>query len=235
MNKNVFITGSSGGLGLPVVKELLEKECQVTTLVHSDSSEQRLREVFSTYSKVQLKIVKGNVLKEDDIVNALNRMESLDALVHLAGGFIGAKNISDSSADDFQSIMALNTTSSFLLLRHVLPKLEKRGGGSIVMIGAKPALYPNGQNAVYAASKAALTNLVLSAAEEGRSKNVRANVIVPAVIDTPENRKWAEESTPTEKWTSPSAIARTISWLISGEGSGVTGTILPMFNKIKTY
>src|SRR5699024_7039057 len=141
----------------------------------------------------------------------------------------------DNSMEDFQSLLSLNAISAFLLLRRVLPVMKKQKKGSIVMIGAKPALYPMGKNAAYAASKAALINLMQSAAEEGRPQNVRANVIVPAVIDTPENRKWVNEHSQTEKWTAPYDIARTISWLISEKGESITGTIIPMLNKMKTF
>src|SRR5699024_6941118 len=166
MKGSVFLTGGSGGLGLSVVKELLAEDWHIVALVHSDSSEKRLKDTFPNES---LKVVRGSVTNEEDIKVAMNGVNRINALIHLAGGFIGAKNMDNSSVSDFQSIMNLNTFSGFLLLRNILPLFKQQKGGSVVMIGAKPALYPNGQNAAYAASKAALTNLVLSAAEEGRS------------------------------------------------------------------
>lgn len=232
MKGSVFLTGGSGGLGLSVVKELLAQDWHIVALVHSDSSEKRLKD---TFPNEPLKVVRGSVTNEEDIKAAMNGVNRINALIHLAGGFIGAKNMDNSSVSDFQSIMNLNTVSGFLLLRNILPLFKQQKGGSVVMIGAKPALYPNGQNAAYAASKAALTNLVLSAAEEGRSANIRANVVMPAVIDTPDNRKWANDNTPTEKWTSAKDIATTIAWLISDQGKSVTGTVIPMFNGFKTF
>lgn len=235
MKGHVFLTGASGGLGLSVLKGLLKNSWKVTAFVHSDKSVSLLKETFPGSVGSELQIIQGNVTREKDIVNALEKMNKIDALVHFAGGFSGAKSISESTLADFQEMISLNTISAFLLLRNILPLLKKQEAGSIVMIGAKPALYPNGQNAVYAASKAALVNLALSAAEEGRSKNVRVNVIVPAVIDTPDNRKWADEKTKTDKWTSPEDIAKTIVWLISENGNAVTGTVIPLFNKMKTF
>ncbi len=234
MAGQVFLTGGSGGLGLSVVGELLEKDWTIIAYIRSDRSKAVLEGAFPDAMKEQIRTIKGDVTKEQDVVEALHQAGEIDALVHLAGGFKGAKSVTEQSESDYQALFSLNALSAFLLLKNVLPLMKRQERGSIVMIGAKPALYPSGENAVYAASKAALTNLILSAAEEGRSQNVRANLIVPAIIDTPENRKWAGENTKSQHWTPPEDIARTISWLISEEGSAVTGTIVPMFNKIKT-
>lgn len=234
MGKRVFVTGGTGGLGIPVVTELLEKEWDVTVLIRSADSKKALEKNFPECIDNTLKTIQGDATKEADIIHAFQESGRIDALVHLAGGFKGAESLSAQSEADFQALFSMNTLSSFLLLKNMMPLMKQQGKGSIVMIGAKPALYPSGENALYAASKSALINLVLSAAEEGRKDGIRANVIVPAVIDTAENRKWAGENTRTDHWTSPEEIARTISWLIS-EASGSTGTILPMFNKISAF
>lgn len=236
MGKQVFLTGGTGGLGIPVVRELLENAWTVTVLVRSEISRTALKRTFPDADTAnRLQMINGDVIKEKDLSLAIEQIGRVDALVHLAGGFKGAKSMAEQSEDDFQSLFSLNVLSAFLLLKNILPLMKKQEDGSIVMIGAKPALYPAGENAVYAASKAALTNLVRSAAEEGRAHGVRANLIVPAVIDTPENRKWVNENTKTKNWTAPEDIARSIAWLISEEGRAVTGTVLPMFNKIKTF
>src|SRR5690625_403647 len=190
MVNHALLTGGSGGLGLPVMKELLMQGWQVTARVHSERGEKRIKEANPGVDRNQLNVVKGNVTHEEGITSIIEKMEHIDALVHLAGGFKSSDRFADNSMEDFQSLLSLNAISAFLLLRRVLPVMKKQKKGSIVMIGAKPALYPMGKNAAYAASKAALINLMQSAAEEGRPQNVRANVIVPAVIDTPENRKW---------------------------------------------
>ncbi len=235
MATQVFLTGGSGGLGIPVVRELLEKKWTIIALVHSDRSKTVLEDAFPGAVPERIRTIKGDVTKERDIAKALDEAGRIDALVHLAGGFKGAKNIAEQSERDYHSLFSVNTLSAFLLLKNVMPLMKRQKNGSIVMIGAKPALYPSGENAVYAASKAALTNLVLSAAEEGRRQNVRVNLIVPAVIDTPDNRKWAGENTKTQHWTSPEDIAGTISWLISKKGNAITGTVLPMFSELPTH
>lgn len=231
----VLLTGASGGLGIPVVSEILKESWQVFALVHSEESRERLQKWFPGEYDRQLQVLEGDVTLESDVMNALEKAGNITALVHLAGGFKGAQNMEDQTGADYERLFSLNVWAAFLLLKNVLPGMKRQKKGRIVTIGAKPALYPTGENAVYAASKAALTNLTLSAAEEGRACNVQANMIVPAVINTEENKKWAGKHTEIENWTPPEDIARTIAWLISENGTGVTGSIIPMFHKMPSF
>lgn len=194
-----------------------------------------MRSRFPDKSGKRLILMAGDVLRQEDIEAALKEMKKPDALVHLAGGFKGGGMIGDYNDSDYNFLFDLNVRAAFLLLRIFLPVMKQNEKGAIVTIGAKPSLYPGGENAVYAASKAALINLTRSAAEEGRKKGVRANVIVPAVIRTRANEQWAASSDVMDKWTPPADIAQTISWLISEQAGSVTGTVIPMFHKLKTF
>lgn len=235
MKNHVILTGGTGGLGSKVLEYLLSKDWDVSAFVRSEKSEDRLKDLFKEDFGKRLHLLKADLTSEEQVQKTLKNVGSFNALVHLAGGFKAAKTMGESAVEDLNHLIKLNVLSSFVLLRNILPKLKEQKDGSIVMIGAKPALYPSGANAAYAASKAALTTLVLSAAEEGRPDNVSANIVVPAVIDTPENRKWATDKTPVEKWTSPENIAEVIGWLISQKGRRVTGSVIPMYNKLKTF
>lgn len=114
-----------------------------------------------------------------------------------------------------------------------MPSLKALGKGSIVTIGAKPALHPVAANAVYTASKSAVIALTMAAAEEGRPFNVRANCIIPAALQTPGNLSWASKEQ-FETFTPLQDIADTILFLMSDEGRGITGTTIPMYHKIAT-
>lgn len=232
--KNVLVTGADGGLGIPVVSQLLQDGWHVHAFLHNDEKVDMMRKRFPEKTGTQLSFLTGDVTDLQDIENAVKGIGSVYALVHLAGGFRGAATFADSDINLFDQMFNLNTRSTFMLLRTVLPLLKEKGNGSIVTIGAKPALHAIAENAVYAASKAALIHLTLAAAEEGRPFHVRANVIAPAVIRTDANAKWAASTKEIDKWTSPEDIAETISWLISEEAAAVTGTIIPMYHLIKT-
>jgi len=231
--RNVLVTGADGGLGIPVVTRLLQEGWKVNAFLHTEAKINGMRRHFPEESDKQLLFFAGDVTRPDDIETVIEQIKTIHAVVHLAGGFAGAATFGDSEPDIFDRMFTLNTRSAYLLIRTVLPRMKKDKQGAIVTIGAKPAIHPGAVNAVYAASKAALINLTMTAAEEGRQYNVRANTIVPAVIRTAENMRWISSEKEADKWTPPEDIARIISWLISEAGASVTGTIIPVFHQME--
>lgn len=232
-NQNVLVTGADGGLGIPVVTRLLSRGWHVTAFLRHEENGEKLKAHFNEEENKRLSLIFGDITLAEDIERGVSKIKDLAALVHLAGGFEGAATFAEHDVLVYNQMFDLNTRSTFLLLRAVLPVLKKQNHGSIVTMGAKPAIEPGINNAVYSASKAALINFTLTAAEEGRKNNVRANVIVPAVIRTAANLKWATSKEEAKKWTAPEDIADVICWLIADESKMVTGTVIPMFNQIR--
>lgn len=231
-DKKVLVTGANGGLGIPVVRKLLEENWHVYAMLRTSKSMEELRARFPGSEGKNLFLILGDVTRPEDIEKALSQIKMPDALVHLAGGFKGGASVADYDFNDYDYLFDLNSRSTFLLMKTFLPAMKQNKKGAIVTIGSKPALHPGGENPVYAASKAALINLTLSAAGEGREAGVRANVIIPAIIRTKANEQWASSPKEIEKWTPPEDIAETISWLISEKGTSVTGTVIPMYHKL---
>ena len=96
----------------------------------------------------------------------------------------------------------LNLTPAFLLAREAMPRLVERGGGAFVGVSARAALRPFAGAAGYIAGKAALLAFVQALDAEYKSKGVRANAILPSVIDTPANRA-AQPDADYSKWVEP--------------------------------
>lgn len=233
-SKKVLVTGADGGLGMPVVSRLLKAGWHVYSFIHNEKKTDALRQHFADDAPQLFSVVTGDVTHAADIDRALQVMGTPDALVHLAGGFVGAATMAEHEEGAFDQLFNLNTRSTYLLIRALLPLMKNNKGGAIVTIGAKPALHAGAENAVYAASKAAVITLTLSAAEEGRPYQVRANTLVPAVIRTQSNMKWASSEKETNKWTPPEDMAEVICWLISDEGASVTGSVIPLYNQLKS-
>ena len=229
---SIIVTGADGGLGVSVVNQLLTDGWQVSAVVHHNDKIKPLQERFTGAA---LSVQAADLTREEAVNGMISAIPSFQGIVHLAGGFIGGATLNDHPTTVFDRMFDLNTRSTFLLLSAVMPRLKKNKGGSIITVGAKPALHPSGENAVYAASKAALINLTLSAAEEGRSDQVRANVIVPAVIRTQSNLQWASSEKEAAKWTPPEDIASVISWLASEKSASVTGTVIPLYHGLKAF
>jgi NAD(P)-dependent dehydrogenase (short-subunit alcohol dehydrogenase family) len=226
----ILLTGADGGLGVPVLARLLEDGFQVTAVIHNPDKISGLRERFPTPA---LRVLAADLTTEEGAASIFEGIEALRGVVHLAGGFQGTKTLTETSLETFERMIGLNTRATFLVIRSAMSLMKRLGSGAIVTVGARPALHPGQENAVYAASKAAVINLTLTAAEEGRSHHITANVLVPNVIRTAGNLAWASSPAEADKWTPPEDIASVISYLVSDQGAPVTGTVIPLYHGLK--
>lgn len=230
-NQTLLITGADGGLGITVTETLLAAGFSLLAATRDEQASERLANAFPSHMHRSLQAVPADLSIEADVLRFMETANGVSGLVHLAGGYTPGDRISDYSVADFDHLFALNTKPTFLLLKHVMPLFKQNGSGSIVTIGAKPALHPVSGNAVYTASKSAVIALTLSAAEEGRKHGVRANCIVPAALQTPGNLSWASKEQ-FDTFTPLQDVADTIAWLMSDAGKGITGTVIPMYHKM---
>lgn len=175
--------------------------------------------------------------RETDLGDAVQTRRRFDdigrgckAVIHLVGGIVAGKPIEQTSPEDMQSMLSLNTVTTFNVMRATIPLMQDSGGGSFIAIGAQAVLHPVSNRAAYASSKAAVVSLVQSMAEEGRQKSIRANCILPSIIRTPANLEWAEGDMDKD-WITPEEIARTIVHL-SDPGCGVSGAVIPMYGRL---
>ena len=118
-----------------------------------------------------------------------------------------------------------------LLLAHAsIPRFLRRGGGTFVAVSARPALRPFPGASAYIISKAAVLSFVLTLDAEYRQDNIRANAVLPSVIDTPANRS-AQPAADHSKWVRPEEIAKVIRFLVSDDSSAISGAAVPVYGK----
>jgi NAD(P)-dependent dehydrogenase (short-subunit alcohol dehydrogenase family) len=103
-------------------------------------------------------------------------------------------------------------------------------GGGIVNVSSRSALVAEPGAAAYAVAKAGVIKLSEVLAAELKSSGVRVNVVVPAVIDTPENRKSLPEKV-MQKAVAPAEIAAVILYLCSNDAAAITGAVVPVYGK----
>jgi len=228
--KTVFITGASGGVGTVVTGHFLQAGWKVYAVTHSEQAQQELAAQFAHYHS-QLAITIADLTQSDAVQAACQRLKSLDAVVHLVGGFVGGTSIEEVAESDFIRMWELNVKTAFLVIRATFPLLKANGGGAITTIGSKFVLHPAANTSAYASAKAALASLTLTVAEEGRPFGIRANCILPSIIRTPANLSWASESE-SQKWITPEEIAEAILFLSSDAGKGINGVLIPMYGKL---
>ena len=126
--------------------------------------------------------------------------------------------------------MRLNVTPAFNLAHAAMPRLVERGGGAFVAVSARPALRPFAGASAYVTSKAAVLAFIQALDADYRSQGLRANAILPSVIDTPANRA-AEPDADHSKWVQPAEIAKVVRFLVSDDARVVTGGAIPVYGR----
>ena len=106
--------------------------------------------------------------------------------------------------------------------------MKRNNFGRIISIGAIAGLKPEASRFPYSYSKSGVAWLMDTVSEEYKDFNIRANTIMPSIIDTPANREWGSEED-IKKWVKPEEIAETISFLISESGSSVRNSTIKVF------
>lgn len=171
---------------------------------------------------------------------AVDRWGGLDVVFNNAGIAL-ARSIEDTSADEFDRVMAVNVRSVFLGCKLSLPHLLARGGGSVVNTSSNGGLIGRPGDPVYNASKHAVMGLTKSLALKYAERNIRYNAVCPGPIDTP--MLWGGAETADERAarlpavlaTAPMArmgsadeVAEAALFLASDESRFITGAGIPV-------
>jgi NAD(P)-dependent dehydrogenase (short-subunit alcohol dehydrogenase family) len=226
--KTVLITGASGNLGRSVIQSLHEAGHTLLATVHKQVIEDQLCSKVADTREVDLTNETAAAAYVESITTSY---PELNAAVLLAGGF-GGKSIAEVSDADLEKFIALNFKTALHIVRPMLAHFEKIGGGQFVLIGARPALDAKAGKdfAAYAISKAMVIQLSELINAWGKGKHIHSTVIVPSVIDTPENRKSMPKADP-QKWVTPEALAEIIRFVVSDGGSQLRETVIKVYNE----
>lgn len=205
MPDTVLVTGASGGLGGAVL-EVLEGAGWAIAALGRDNAD---------------------LTDAEDTARAVSAIEGPAAVVHLVGGFESGPRVHEVDPAGFARMVEMNLTTTFNVARATIPALIERGGGAFVAISAKAAERPFAGAAAYVSAKAAVLAFVRALDAEYRAEGVRANVLLPGMIDTPANREAMPDSD-RSGWTAPAEIAEVVRFLVSDESSAVRGAAIPV-------
>src|SRR5579859_5230247 len=231
--KVVIVTGAVGNLGLATAQQL-QKVGAKTVLV--DRANERLRENYSDVINSPDHFLAGGVdLTNPDslaktVQTALTRFGRIDSLVNTVGAWRGGKPVHESDLGDWDFLFGVNVRTTVLCCRAVIPQMLRQGRGTIVNVASRDGLQGNAGYSAYSASKSAVLRLTESMAAELKTSNINVNCIMPATIDTPQNRK-AIPNADFSKWVEPEAIAEVILFLLSDAARAINGAAVPVYGK----
>ncbi|MES2875571.1 MAG: SDR family oxidoreductase [Bacteroidota bacterium] len=221
--KNILVVGGTSGIGLALVRTLIEKRAKVYVI-------SRARPANFPNEAVHLSL---------DITGSLDSIpqflpESLHGLVYAVGS-INLKPFSRLTADDFLNDYRLNVLGAAQIIQQAAKQLKSSAGASIVLISTVAAKIGMAYHASISAAKGAVEGLALALAAEFASQHIRVNVVAPSLTDTPmaqnllnstEKREASAKRHPLSRIGQPEDISNLITFLISDESSWITGQVI---------
>lgn len=229
--KTVLVTGASSGIGQSVAIECSKMGAK---LILTSRNESRLKATFDKLDGEGHVMIQADLTLQSDIDRLADEISPIDGLVNNAG--IGMmRMVGFIKEEDLESMFKTNTFSSILVNRALLKKKKLKKGCSIVFTSSIASMYNTPGNAIYAATKSALTTYMRTCALELADKQIRANTVHPGMTETPfihndafsvDDLKKNLESYPLKRYGKPEDIAYAIIYLLSDAASWVTGTSL---------
>ena len=234
--KVVLVAGGTGGLGRAVSLAFVDAGAQVIVTFQRPGDLDELKKTASAKlveaGGASLEGFAVDVTDEAAVAKLMNgiveRHERLDCLVNAVGGYAGGIKLWELETKVFEQMIALNLRAGFVLARAAARVMVKQGSGAIVNVAARAAVDHAAGASAYAASKAAAVAMIDCLAADLKGTGVRANSIMPSIIDTAANRKGMPKAD-FAKWPKPEEIARVILFLCTDAAKLVQGAAVPVY------
>ena len=231
-NKNIIVTGASGGIGNSIVKKLYENDVNILATGTKIEKLEKLKQEFKN-----IKILKFDIAQHEKIEDFVNDATeklggSLDCIVNNAG--ITKDNLAiRMSLEEWTNVIDINLTSTFLMSKYSIKKMLKNKSGKIINITSVVGHTGNVGQANYTASKAGIVAMSKSLAIEYAKKNINVNCISPGFINTAMTDKIDEKfkeaiiaKIPSNRLGKPEDIANAVSFLSSDQSDYINGETL---------
>ena len=242
-SKVVLVTGGTSGLGRDAAVGFAREGAKVVfTGRRADAGEEVLSAIRREGGEA--------IFVRADISRAADVEASVQACVKTYGGLDCAFNnagidgtlmvpLADYQKEVWDQVIATNLTGTFLSMKHEIPEMLKRGGGSIVNMSAMAGLRSGRRTgAAYNASKHGIIGLTTTGAVEYAGRGIRVNAVCPALIRTPMSEavflkdeamvQKALQMYPLGRIGQPEEVTSLVLWLASSEAAFVTGAAIPI-------
>ena len=230
VGKQLLITGASSGIGRAMAIECSKAGASI---VLTARNEERLQETLSMMTQGSHVVHPADMMQEEDVVNLAKSIpEKLDGVV-LCAGINDKLIIKQISNPDIDKMVSTNFTGPVRLVQSLLKGKKINKYCSFVFISSVSAFYPSVSNALYASTKAAITQFSKVLALEVLPLKARVNCIEPAFVETEMISKYPPEvldeiraNYPLGRFAKPKEIAYASMYYLSDASQLVTGTSL---------
>lgn len=233
--RSAIVTGGASGIGLAVVRWLLDSGARVAVWDVSERSLEAVRPELPADRTLLARVdVTDWAAVQAAAGAAADAFGGLDILVNGAGIADGTSVVQDYPLETWHRELAVNLTGVFHTCRAVIPHLLANGYGRIVNVSSMTAKDGSPNQAGYVASKAGVLALTKTLGRELAESGVVVNAVTPTLFDTPLYRAWADSMPPeVSEWAAsripmkrvgqPDEAAAMIAWMVSEECSFTTG------------
>ncbi len=238
--RHAIVTGGAAGIGFAIASAMVREGADVA-LIDIDGG--KAAEAAASLSNGGRRAVGLGASVTDEaavaaaVAQAKSALGSIDTLVNNAG-IAGFGRVDDTALADWDRVMAVNVTGTFLVSRAVVPHMIEAGGGAIVNLGSVAGLVGIGGMAAYCAAKGAVVNLSRQMSTDYAPKGIRVNCICPGTVGTTDlGRSLLGSDTsdaamarrlakyPLGRFGEPEEIAEAVLFLVSAQASFVTGAV----------
>jgi 3-oxoacyl-[acyl-carrier protein] reductase len=229
--RTALVTGASGGIGEAIARQLHSQGATVVLAGRRSEALAALAEALGERVRVEVAELAELQAAERLIADA-DADGGLGVLINNAG--LTRDNLALRMKDeDWQTVLEVNLTAVFRLIRAALRGMMRRRWGRIINVTSIVALTGNPGQANYAAAKAGMIGMTKSLAAEVASRGITVNCVAPGFIQTPmtavlseDQRRRLLERVPVGRLGNPADVAAAIGYLASEEAAYVTGQTL---------
>ncbi len=214
--KIVLVTGASSGIGEAVARRLARER---HTVVLTGRNRAKLETMARTMAGEGLRVVAipGDITVEAEVrsivAESLKTFGTLHALVHSAGIF-RMNPVEATPTEEFRQVMDTNLTSTYFLLKFLMPHFYKQGAGHIIALGSVAGKIGFPQETAYCASKWGLMGMLAALRMEAAPKGVKVTAILPGATLTPAWDSFPGEL-PKERLMTPESVAEAVLFALS--------------------
>jgi NAD(P)-dependent dehydrogenase (short-subunit alcohol dehydrogenase family) len=226
-DKVTIITGGGRGIGKAIALGFADEGSDIVVAARTEEEINATAKMIRSRGRKALALL-CDVTNEDQVRSVvektLDTFERIDVLINNAG-MGGMRPVWGTTRSNFDRMLAVNLTGTFLFTKHVWKPMREKGGGAIVNVSSLGGLKGYRLLTAYCASKWGQIGFTMACAEEGKLDNIRVNAIAPGRADTALRAQITEDKSQILK--AEDHVGACI-FLASDESKYITGHVIPL-------